>query len=156
MHKAHREHHPRQHSGSRRRRCRPHARLSSRLRQSRQEPARRHQELPQRTRQGRHADPGAGRQGRHDPRREAAQGRPGHGGPGGEHLAAAAKALGLTEAELRAKLKDGKSLADVAKAEDVSTDTLVKALVAEAEERIDAAVKDGKLTKARPRSARST
>lgn len=73
------------------------------------------------------------------------------GGPGrgGEHLAVAAKALGLTEAELRTKLKDGKtSLADVAKEEGVSTDTLVKALVAEAEERIDADVKAGRLTEA--------
>jgi hypothetical protein len=77
------------------------------------------------------------------------KGGPGRGGPGGEHLAVAAKALGLTEAELRAKLKDGKtSLADVAKEEGVSTDTLVKALVAEAEERIDADVKAGRLTEA--------
>ena len=78
------------------------------------------------------------------------KGGPGRGGPGGpgEHLAVAAKALGLTETELRAKLESGKSLADVAKAEEVSTDTLIKALVAEAEDHIDAAVKDGKLTKA--------
>lgn len=75
---------------------------------------------------------------------------PGPGGPGGrgEHLAAAAKALGLTETELKSQLKDGTSLADIAKAEDVSVDTLVKALVAESEERIDEAVKDGKLTEA--------
>lgn len=77
------------------------------------------------------------------------KGGPGRGGPGGPHLAAAAKALGLTEAELRTKLRDGKtSLADVAKEEGVSTDTLVKALVAEAEERIDADVKAGRLTEA--------
>ena len=77
------------------------------------------------------------------------KGGPGRGGPGGEHLAVAAKALGLTEAELRTKLKDGKtSLADVAKDEGVSTETLVKALVAEAEERIDADVKAGRLTEA--------
>lgn len=76
------------------------------------------------------------------------KGGPGRGGPGGpgDHLKAAAKALGLTEAELKTKLKDGTSLADVAKAEGVSTDKLVKALVAEAEDRIDAAVKDGKQT----------
>ncbi|MEO6604902.1 MAG: hypothetical protein ABIN55_04755 [Aeromicrobium sp.] len=79
------------------------------------------------------------------------KGGPGRGGPGGpgDHLKAAAKALGLTQAELKTKLKDGKTtLADVAKDEGVSTDTLVKALVAEAEDRIDAAVKDGKMTKA--------
>ena len=76
-------------------------------------------------------------------------GGPGRGGPGGDHLAVAAKALGLTEAELRTKLKDGKtSLADVAKDEGVSTDTLVKALVADAEEHIDAEVKAGRLTEA--------
>lgn len=77
------------------------------------------------------------------------KGGPGRGGPGGEHLAVAAKALGLTEAELRTKLKDGEtSLADIAKDEGVSTDTLVKALVAEAEEHIDADVKAGRLTEA--------
>ncbi len=75
-------------------------------------------------------------------------GRGGRGGPG-DHFTAAAKALGLTEAELKTKLKDGKtSLADVAKDEGVSTDTLIEALVAEAEDRIDADVKDGRLTKA--------
>lgn len=72
----------------------------------------------------------------------------GRGGPG-HHLEAAAKALGLPKAQLKNKLKDGEtSLADVARDEGVSTDTLVKALVAEAEDRIDAAVKDGKLTEA--------
>mgnify|MGYP006327675595 FL=1 len=84
---------------------------------------------------------------------ELPKGGPGRGGPRGpggpgEHLAAAAKALDLTETELRTKLEAGKSLADVAKAEGVSTDKLVRALVAEAEDRIDAAVKDGKLTEA--------
>ncbi len=74
------------------------------------------------------------------------EGRPGHGGMRGEHLAAAAKALGLTETELRAELKDGKSLAAVAKAEGVDTDVLVKALVADAEAKLDAAVKDDKIT----------
>lgn len=69
------------------------------------------------------------------------------GGPG-DHLEAAAKALGLTEAELKAELMDGKTLAEVAKAESVSTDELVRALVAEAEDRIDAGVKDGGLTEA--------
>ena len=75
--------------------------------------------------------------------------RGGLGGPGGDHLKVAAKALGLTESELRTKLEDGKtSLADVAKDQGVKTDVLVKALVADAEEHLDAAVKDGKLTKA--------
>ncbi len=72
----------------------------------------------------------------------------GHGGPKGDHLAVAAKALGMTEAELAAKLKDGTSLADVAKDQNITTAALIKALVAEAEANIDAAVKDGKLTTA--------
>jgi polyhydroxyalkanoate synthesis regulator phasin len=61
-------------------------------------------------------------------------------------LETAASYLGLTEAELRAELADGKSLADVAKEEGKSVDGLVQALVKAATERIDGAVDDGKLT----------
>ena len=67
---------------------------------------------------------------------------PGHG------LDAAASYLGLTEAQLRTQLSGGKTLAQVAKARDKSVDGLVDALVKEANEKIDQAVKDGKLTKA--------
>jgi len=76
---------------------------------------------------------------------------PGHRGPGrwrGVNLTVAAKALGLSQPELRSKLNDGMSLAAIAKDEGIKTEVLVKALVAEAEARLDAAVKDGKLTKA--------
>jgi polyhydroxyalkanoate synthesis regulator phasin len=63
-------------------------------------------------------------------------------------LDAAASYLGLTEVELRAKLADGKSLADVAAEEGKSVEGLVQALVRASTERIDEAVKNGKLTDA--------
>jgi hypothetical protein len=84
----------------------------------------------------------------------------GPGFPGGEHhggpgmgfgfadLSTAADALGLTEDELRTRLEDGDSLADVAKAEGVTTDALVKELVAAASAEIDERVAAGDLTAA--------
>ena len=79
----------------------------------------------------------------------------GHGGPGGHggrggrlDLAAAAEALGMTEDELRTQTAAGKTLADVADAEGVDQADLVKALVAAEEERLAAAVTDGRLTQA--------
>lgn len=68
-----------------------------------------------------------------------------HGGPG---LDAAAKYLGLTEAKLRAQLESGKTLAQVAKAQDKSVDGLIAALKADAKQKLDAAVKAGRLTQA--------
>jgi len=74
----------------------------------------------------------------------------GLGGPAhlfGMHgLDAAASYLGLSEAELRAQLEQGKSLAEVARAQDKSVDGLVQALVADAKNRLDDAVAAGKLT----------
>jgi hypothetical protein len=77
-------------------------------------------------------------------------GRHGHDGPHGfgDPLAAAAAFLGLEEDELRDQLRDGKSLADVAKAKGKSVDGLKQAILADAKERVAAAVKDGKLTEA--------
>lgn len=92
-------------------------------------------------------------------------GGPGMGGPGGDHhgqggpggpgrpggregLGAAAKALGMTEAELRTALEGGTSLADVAQAKGVPVQKVIDALVAEAKTRIAAAVKAGKITQA--------
>ncbi|MBI2710904.1 MAG: hypothetical protein HYX34_14620 [Actinobacteria bacterium] len=72
---------------------------------------------------------------------------PGHGPFGG--LSAAAKALGLTDAQLRQQLDAGKTIADVAKAKGISVDTVVKALVADAKTRLAQAVTAGKLTQAR-------
>ena len=77
------------------------------------------------------------------------------GGPGGHHrigfghhLGAAATYLGLSEAELRASLEAGKTLAAVAKERGKTVDGLVSALVADATKELDAAVTAGRLTKA--------
>lgn len=64
-------------------------------------------------------------------------------------LGGAASYLGVTEAELRAELEDGKSLADVARAEGKSVEGLVQKIVDSASERLDQAVEDGRLTRAR-------
>lgn len=63
-------------------------------------------------------------------------------------LGAAASFLGMSQAALEAELIDGKSLADVAKAEGKSVAGLVQALVADAKKRLDEAVDDGELTQA--------
>lgn len=68
----------------------------------------------------------------------------GHRG-GGAGMTAAAEALGLSIDELRAALADGSTLAEVAAAQGVPTEDLVAAMVAAAQERIDAAVADGRL-----------
>ena len=88
----------------------------------------------------------------------AASGLPGRGGPGhlkgprgvgrGPALGAAAKALGMTETDLLAQLRSGKSLAAVAKAKGVDVQKVVDALVAEAKQRLANAVKSGRLTQA--------
>jgi polyhydroxyalkanoate synthesis regulator phasin len=71
----------------------------------------------------------------------------GHGhGERGVALTAAAEALGLSTDELRDALADGSTLADVAEAQGVAVEDLVAALVTAAEERIDDAVADGRLT----------
>ncbi len=61
-------------------------------------------------------------------------------------LDVAAKTLGMTDAELRTALMDGKSLADVAQDQGVPVDTLVSALVDSVTKNIDQAVADGRLT----------
>jgi len=79
----------------------------------------------------------------------------GHKAPGFGHLGhfgsfeAAAPYLGLTMAELRERLADGDTLAEIAKAEGKSVDGLVQALVDAAEERIDDTVADDRLTEER-------
>ena len=57
-----------------------------------------------------------------------------------------AKALGITTDELQTDLRNGKSIADIAKAKGVDLNTIVDELVKEAQSRFDDAVKDGKLT----------
>lgn len=64
-------------------------------------------------------------------------------------LDTAASYLGLTESELREELADGKSLADVAREQGKSVDGLVRELVDEAEQRIDDAVADDRLSEER-------
>ncbi len=69
--------------------------------------------------------------------------------PKGEHgpkLDAAAKALNVSVDDLRSKLHDGKTLADVAKEQNVDVSKVIDAMVADATAHIDQAVQDGKLT----------
>ena len=76
------------------------------------------------------------------------------GGPGGPAIgfgigadtAAAAKYLGLDESALRDKLRNGQSLADVAKAQNKDVQGLEDAIVASQKARLDQAVSDKKLT----------
>ena len=63
-----------------------------------------------------------------------------------ESAEGAAKYLGITTAQLHEQLRDGKSLADVAKANNKSVDGLKAAIKDAATKRLDEAVKDGKLT----------
>ena len=77
---------------------------------------------------------------------------PGFGGPGFGHglslesAEGAAKYLGITPAQLHEQIRDGKSLAEVAKANNKSVDGLKAAIKDAATKRLDDAVKDGKLT----------
>jgi polyhydroxyalkanoate synthesis regulator phasin len=66
----------------------------------------------------------------------------------GPSLDAAAKYIGITEAQLRTELQNGKTLADVAKAHGKTVDGLVNAVVDAAKTKIDAAVEAGRLTQA--------
>jgi polyhydroxyalkanoate synthesis regulator phasin len=61
----------------------------------------------------------------------------------------AAAYLDLSESELRDELRDGKTLAEIAREQGKSVDGLVQALVDAAEERIDAAVTAGRLSEER-------
>jgi hypothetical protein len=63
-------------------------------------------------------------------------------------LDAAAGYLGLTDAQLRTELENGKSLAQVAKDHGKSVQGLIDALVASAKQKLDQAVAAGRLTKA--------
>ena len=72
-------------------------------------------------------------------------GGPGHG-PFGIGLDAAADYLGLTEAQLERRLTNGRTLAEVARAEGKTVDGLEQALVDAARTRLDRAVADRDLT----------
>jgi urease gamma subunit len=64
-------------------------------------------------------------------------------------LETVASTIGITEDELRAELRDGKTIAAVATAHDVDPQKVIDAVVAAATKRIDAAVASGDLTQAR-------
>ena len=76
------------------------------------------------------------------------------GGPGvlkagiGDALSAAAKYLGLTQSDLRAKLGNGQSLAEIAKAQRKDAAGLQQAILDSAKADLDKAVSDKKLTQA--------
>jgi transposase-like protein len=63
-------------------------------------------------------------------------------------IAAAAKYLGLTHAQLRKQLESGKSLADIAKAQNKTTSGLEQALTAAVKTRLDKAVANKRITSA--------
>jgi uncharacterized protein (DUF433 family) len=64
-------------------------------------------------------------------------------------IVASAKAIGISAKDLVKELKGGKSIADVAKAHDVSTAKVVAALVAGGTNEIKTALDNGKITKER-------
>lgn len=71
---------------------------------------------------------------------------PGHHRPGkGMGAEVVQETLGLTAEEIRAGLQDGKTLSDLAAEQGVSAEDLAAAMIAAAEERIDAAVEAGKV-----------
>ena len=71
---------------------------------------------------------------------------------GGDDLDAAAKAIGISTDTLRTDLRNGQTIAAVAEAKNVSTQTVIDAMVAAEKTELDAAVKAGHLT-SDPRSA---
>lgn len=70
-----------------------------------------------------------------------------------DYLAAAASALGVSEAQLMGDLKGGQTLSQVAAAQGVSEDQFKSRVVASLKPKLDAAVTAGKLTQAREDSA---
>ena len=63
-------------------------------------------------------------------------------------IAEAAKALGMTEAELKTELQAGKSIADVAKAKNIDLDVVIAKLTAAFKAHLDEEVKSGEHTQA--------
>jgi hypothetical protein len=71
------------------------------------------------------------------------------GGPGaGVSMESAADYLGVTEAQLHERLRDGQTLAEIAKAEGKSVEGLKQALLAPAKDKLDNAVQKGEITSA--------
>jgi hypothetical protein len=65
----------------------------------------------------------------------------------GDHFSAAADYLGLSVEQLRERLENGRSLADVAESEGKSVDGLKQAILDEARENLDEAVAEERLTR---------
>lgn len=74
---------------------------------------------------------------------EDCEGRRGHRGP---KLEAAAEAIGVTVEDLHAALEDGQTIAQVAEANGVDVQTVIDALVADANAHLDEAVAEGRLS----------
>lgn len=70
-----------------------------------------------------------------------------HGGRGMQ-TAEIAKALSMTEADLRTELQAGKSVADIASAKGVSLDSIISALITAQTDRLKQAVTNGNITQA--------
>jgi hypothetical protein len=106
-----------------------------------------------RAKSGRVLGGGPGLRGLHDgpgfgPRPGFGHGFGPHGGPAGAIFPSLAKALGITGAQLRTQMRDGKSIADIAKAQGKSLDDVRSAMKADAKTQADKAVADGDLTRA--------
>jgi hypothetical protein len=69
-------------------------------------------------------------------------------GPRGAGLETVAEFLGISVDDIRAALEEGQTLADVAADNGSSAQALIDELVAEAEERLDQAIADGRLDEA--------
>ncbi len=70
----------------------------------------------------------------------------GHRGHRGARLEAAADAIGITPEQLRGAVQAGSTIAEVAGDNGVDPQTVIDALVAEKQEKLDQAVADGRLT----------
>lgn len=70
----------------------------------------------------------------------------GRGHRGGCDLEAAAVAIGIDEADLRAALDGGDSIADIAEANGVEVDSVIEAMVEAKASRIDEKVAEGRIT----------
>ena len=71
-----------------------------------------------------------------------------HHGPFHAKFEGAAEYLGMTQAQLREALREGKTLAQVARDRDKSVEGLVDSLVKHAEQKLEGAVEAGRLTEA--------
>lgn len=80
---------------------------------------------------------------------EAAPEGPRHGPRGGQGLEAAAEAIGVERSDLMDALRDGSTIAEVAEANGVDAQTVIDAMVAEAEQHIAEGLENGRLTEER-------